>query len=256
MINSEQIVDQFTKQAQQFAQSPTARNEDILERILRLARPLGRDRSLDVACGPGLLACALAEQVQHATGIDLTPAMLEQARRSQLERGLSNLSWDQGDVTDMPYDDSSFDIVTCRFAFHHFPEPLLVLREMRRVCREGGRVVVADSSPASAKAAAFNCMEKMRDPSHTRALPEEEMRMLFREAGLEEPRVERTRLDLSLDEFLRRSYPAGGDEARIRAMFERAREEDEMDVQPRLSSGTVLFSVPVAILATQVRHDA
>lgn len=252
MGHSEQVVDQFTRQARQFAASPTARSEEILERIVLLARPESSDAALDVACGPGLLACSLAALVREARGIDLTPAMLDQARRTQQERGVSNARWDEGDVTAMPYADESFDIVTCRFAFHHFPEPLTVLKEMRRVCRPGGRVVVADSSPAAEKEAAFNAMEKMRDPSHTRALPEEELRALFREAGLGEPTVERTRLALALDEFLSRSYPKEGDEARIRAMFERALEDDGMDVEPRREGGRIFFSVPVAIAGAQV----
>jgi ubiquinone/menaquinone biosynthesis C-methylase UbiE len=246
--HTEQIVDQFTRQAEKFAASPTARSEDILERMVRLARPEPGDSALDVACGPGLLVCALARTVRHATGIDLTPAMLEQARRAQQEQGLANVSWDQGDVTAMPYDDGSFDVVTCRFAFHHFPEPLAVLREMRRVCRAGGRIVVADSAPAAGKAEAFNAMEKMRDPSHTRALPVEELSALFRAARLPEPQVEQTRLALGLEEFLSRSYPHEGNEARIRVLFESALADDAMGVQPRREQGKILFSVPVAIV--------
>ncbi len=252
MSHSEQIVDQFTRQAAQFAQSPTARNEEILESIVRMARPRASDTLLDVACGPGLLVCALAKHVRQATGMDLTPAMLEQARRTEEEQGLANVVWEQGDVGAVPHADGTFDIVTCRFAFHHFPEPLTVLGEMRRVCKPGGRVVVADSSPAAEKADAFNAMEKMRDPSHTRALPAEELMALFREAGLAETRVERVRLALSLDEFLSRSYPREGDEARIRAMFESALEEDAMDVEPRREQGKIFFSVPVAIVGAPV----
>lgn len=254
MQHQEKILDQFTRQAEGFAKSPTARSEDIVERIVRQARPAPADAALDVACGPGLLVCALAKQVRHATGIDLTPAMLEQARRVQQEQGLTNVTWDQGDVTAMPYADATFDVVTCRFAFHHFPDPLAVLREMRRVCRAGGRVVVVDSAPAAEKADAFNAMEKLRDPSHTRALPVAEMTALFRAAGLPEPQVERTRLSLSLDEFLSRSYPREGDEARIRAMFERALTDDAMDVEPRREQGRIYFSVPVAIVGAQLPH--
>jgi len=254
MSHSEAIVDQFTRQAAQFAASPTARSEEILERILRLAEPKPSDISLDVACGPGVLVCALAKQVREARGIDLTPAMLEQARRTQQAEGVKNVAWDQGDVSAMPYADVTFDIVTCRFAVHHFPDSLPVLREMRRVCRPGGRIVIADSAPAAAKADAFNAMEKLRDPSHTRALPVEKMTELFRRSGLPEPRVERTRLGLDLDEFLARSYPQEGDEARIRAMFERALTDDAMDLEPRREGTKIRFSVPVGIFAVQVPH--
>jgi len=252
MKHSEEIVDQFTRQAAQFAASPTARSEDILERIVRAARPAASDNALDVACGPGTLACGLARLVRHATGIDLTPAMLEQARKTQAAQGIANVSWDQGNVTALAYADAQFDIVTCRFAFHHFPEPLPVLREMRRVCRAGGRVVVADSAPRAGKDEAFNAMERLRDPSHTRALPPEEMASLFLAAGLPEPQIDRTRLGLELDEFLSRSYPREGDETRIRAMFERALEDDAMDVEPHRNGVKLLFSVPVVIVSAEV----
>jgi SAM-dependent methyltransferase len=252
MSHREQILDQFTRQAAQFAASPTARSEDILERILRMVRPGSHDTALDVACGPGLLVCALARKVRHATGIDLTPAMLQQARATQQAQGLSNVTWDRGDVTAMPYPDGAFDIVTCRFAVHHFPDPLAVLREMRRVCRSGGRVVVADSAPAPAKAPAFNAMEKMRDPSHTRALPAEDLAALFVEAGLPRPAAERTRLALDLDEFLGRSYPRRGDKELLHEMFECALVDDAMDVEPHRDGEKILFSVPVGIMAAQV----
>ena len=180
--------------------------------------------------------------------------MLDQARATQANAALTNLSWDLGDVTAMPYPDQSFTVVTCRFAFHHFPQPLLVLREMRRVAAPGARIVVADSAPSAAKADAFNAMESLRDPSHTRALPPEELRNLFTAAGLPNPRVEQTRLALDFDSFLARSYPPGGDrdKNRMRAMFEDALLDDRMDVQPRRDGGTIHFSIPVAILAAQV----
>jgi ubiquinone/menaquinone biosynthesis C-methylase UbiE len=253
--HQQEIVDQFTRQAKQFAQSSTARSEEILECVLRMIQPQAGDAALDVACGPGLLACALARRVSHATGIDLTPAMLEQARRNQREQGIDNVSWNCGDVTAMPYRDHTFDIATCRFAFHHFPLPLPVLREMRRVCRPGGRVLVVDSAPAEAKADAFNAMEQLRDPSHTRAMPVEELSSLFSEAGLPEPQVERTRLPLDLNELLSRSYPREGDEDRIRAMFAQALTEDFLDVAPHCEDKKVFFSIPVAILAARVAHD-
>jgi len=250
MNQRDEVVDQFTRQAAQFAHSPAARNEEIVERILRLAEAGPADAALDVACGPGVLACALARQVRHATGIDLTPAMLDQARATQAAAGLKNLQWDLGDVTAMPYPAGAFTIVTCRFAFHHFPHSLPVLLEMKRVCRPGGRIVVADSAPSASQADAFNAMERLRDPSHTRALPVDDWRRLFADAGLPTPQVESLRLGLDLDEFLSRSFPREGDDARIRALFEDALVNDTLDVEPRREAGKIRFSVPVAILGT------
>src|ERR1700756_4853563 len=92
------ILDQFTRQAAPFAGSASIRNEEALNRIVQWAGTGIEDITLDVACGPGLLACAFARVAKHASGVDMTPAMLEQARKLQQERGLQNVSWQPGDV--------------------------------------------------------------------------------------------------------------------------------------------------------------
>src|SRR5215472_17669996 len=87
------ILDQFTRQAVPFAEMPAHSNDQANRLLIDLARVGPEDTVLDVACGPGLVACTLAEVARHVTGIDLTPAMLEQARARQRARGLANLTW-------------------------------------------------------------------------------------------------------------------------------------------------------------------
>lgn len=245
----ELILDQFTRQAVPFASAPAIRNREALNRIVEISGAGPEDSVLDVACGPGLLVCAFARVVRHATGIDLTPAMLEQARELEKQHALSNVTWELGDVLPLPFDDGSFSIVSARFAFHHFLDPLAVLKEMRRVCKMGGRIVVADSAPAQSKADAFNAVERLRDPSHTRALPVEELRELFASAGLAEPRVETYRLEGELEDLLGRSFPNAGDADRIRAIFESSLADDALDMATRRANGKIYYGFPVAILA-------
>jgi ubiquinone/menaquinone biosynthesis C-methylase UbiE len=244
------IVDQFSRQAAPFAASPQIRNADALIRIVRMAEPAPDDIVLDVACGPGLLACAFARVTRHVTGIDVTPKMLDQARALQQKEGLENLTWHQGDVRPLPYPDASFSIVSARFAFHHFLDPLAVLKEMRRVCRAGGRVVVADSAPAVDKADAFNHMERLRDPSHVRALPAEELLELFAVAGLPEPRLQRDLLPYELESLLARSFPREGDADRIRQLFAESLQSDSLGVAAVLRDGEIRFSLPTVIAAS------
>src|SRR6476661_10760983 len=92
------ILDQFTRQAAPFAGAAPIRNQEALDRIVQWAGTCPDDTVLDVACGPGLLACAFARVARHATGIDMTPAMLDQARKTQQEQGFKNVRWEQGDV--------------------------------------------------------------------------------------------------------------------------------------------------------------
>src|SRR5262249_6482048 len=154
--------------------------------------------------GPGLVVAAFARVVRHATGIDITPAMLDRARAHAAQLGLTNVTWRQADVLPLPWPDASFSIVTSRFAFHHFLEPLAVLRERTRVAAPGGRVVVADSTPDTRRADAFNRMERLRDPSHVRSLPVDEHRGLYATAGLPEPRVTSYRLEGEMEALIGR----------------------------------------------------
>jgi ubiquinone/menaquinone biosynthesis C-methylase UbiE len=182
----EAILDQLTRQAVPFSTAPTIRDEQALAPLIEVSGAGPDDTVLDVACGGGNVVCAFAPIVRHATGIDVTPAMLDQARALQQAKSLDNVSWQRGDVLPLPFPDAAFSIVTSRFAFHHFLDPRAVLAEMRRVCAPGGRVVAADADASAdpAKAEAFNRMERLRDPSHARAMPRTELADLFTSVGL------------------------------------------------------------------------
>lgn len=133
------IVDQFTRWAQPFADLPVHADADGMARTLDAAA-IGPDMQvLDVACGPGIVACAVAPSARHVTGIDLTPAMIAQARDRQRKGGLDNMTWQVGDAMRLPFEDGRFDVVLTRYSFHHIPDPAAALREMTRVCRPGGK---------------------------------------------------------------------------------------------------------------------
>src|SRR5207244_2016417 len=231
--HKDSILDQFTRQAVPFTTAPSIKDEAALRLIVEFSGAGPDDTVLDVACGGGLVVCAFAKTVRHATGIDLTPAMLEQARKNQAAQGLTNVTWRQGDVLPLPWPDASFSIVTSRFAFHHFLDPLAVLREMKRVATPGGRVVVVDSTPEAKRADAFNRMERLRDPSHVRSLPVDEHRDLYARVGLSEPRVTSYRLEGEMEALIGRSFPHPGDDEKIRTIFREALTDDALDIQPR-----------------------
>ena len=245
------ILDQFTRQATVFSTASTITDEDALRLIVEAARPAPEDRLLDVACGPGLVVCAFAPHVRAATGIDMTPAMLERARKLAADKGLANVAWQHGDVYLLPYDDASFTIVTTRFSFHHFLDPVAVLREMARVCAPGGRIVVVDdyASDNPAKAAAFNRLEKLRDPSHSRCLTLSELKGLFGAVGFPEPEATFYELRGDVEGLLARSFPNPGDDLKIIEMFKASAADDRLGVPVRINSDTIDYAYPVAILA-------
>ena len=247
------ILDQFTKQAIPFATAESIKDEEALKLLVDFTGTGPDDTVLDVACGPGLVVCAFAQVVSHATGIDLTPAMIERARALQQEKGLTNVTWQVGDVLPLPYPDASFSIVTSRFAFHHFPDPKAVLAEMKRVCTLGGTVVVIDvmASPNPQKAAAYNHMEKLRDPSHVRGLPLTELEMLFQQIALPTPRKTFYRLEGEVEDLLQRSFPNPGDADKIRQMFVEALDNDGLGMDVRRQGNKIRFAYPIAILVAE-----
>jgi ubiquinone/menaquinone biosynthesis C-methylase UbiE len=245
------IVEQFTKQAVPFSTAPGIRDEEALRLLVEFAGAEPADTVLDVACGPGIVVCAFATVVRHATGIDVTPAMIERARALAAEKGLTNVAWQVGDVLPLPYPDAAFSLVVSRFAFHHFPDPRAVLAEMKRVCAPGGRVVLVDvaASGDPAKAAALNRMEKLRDPSHVRALTLAELEGLFAQVGLAVPRATFYQLKADLEGLLERSFPEAGDAEGIRRMFVESLADDGLGLGTRRRGDAIVFAYPVAALA-------
>jgi ubiquinone/menaquinone biosynthesis C-methylase UbiE len=180
------------------------------------------------------------------TGVDLTPAMIEQARARQASLDLANLDWRVADATSLPFADGAFDVVVTRYSFHHMPAPGRALAEMRRVCAVGGRVVVVDATPTPQTQAAYDRMETLRDPSHASALTLPQLRALAADVGgLEEIAHDFHRLDARLETLA----DAGAMDALV-ALFEAdiAEGVDRMGVQPQLSAQGVRFRFPISIL--------
>lgn len=242
----QQILDQFTKQAPLFQASHHSA-ESATAVALAVSGVSARDDVLDVACGPGVLACAFAKVARHVTGIDITPTMLAQARALQEATGVGNVTWQVCDVHRMPFDDASFSLVVTRYAFHHIEDPGAVLGEMVRVCQPGGHVVVIDAAPPAEKADAYNEIEKWRDPSHTRALPEEEVAALMEDAGLTIVRRHRYAWEVTAESLLARSFPEDGDRARIRAAYAEDAGRDTRAMNARFVDDELYVTFPTLI---------
>ena len=86
------IIDQFTKQATPFTENAGHSDEAAFQLMFDLTGVNKKDTVLDIACGSGLVTTAFASPAKHATGIDITPAMIEKAKQIQKEKGLTNLS--------------------------------------------------------------------------------------------------------------------------------------------------------------------
>jgi ubiquinone/menaquinone biosynthesis C-methylase UbiE len=246
------ILDQFTRQAVPFAEMPAHSNDEANRLLIDTARIGPKDKVLDVACGPGLVACALAEVAHHVTGIDLTPAMIEQAKAKQRSRGRTNLTWLVGDAVPLPFPDGAFSVVVSRYAMHHFLDPKAALAEMVRVCEPAGRVAVIDvfmSSPEQAEA--YNRVEKLRDPSHVRALSLVELTSLCHDAGLRDLKTVYFKMEMELEALLAASFPGPGDADRIRQTFTADLGVNRLGLGAAWKDGAIHFAFPIVMLVGQ-----
>jgi SAM-dependent methyltransferase len=105
------------------------------------------DRVLDVACGTGNLAIPAARTGATVTGVDIATNLVEQARARADAEGLKT-QFDEGDAENLPYDDGAFDVVVTMFGAMFAPRPEMVSSELMRVCRAGGRIAMANWTPA------------------------------------------------------------------------------------------------------------
>lgn len=238
---------QFSKQAGAYTSIPS--HSDALDQLVILSGADKQDTVLDVACGSGIVSCAFARHVQHVTGVDMTEAMIREAKKLQAEMDLHNLKWEIGDVTRLPYPDHHFSIVVSRFGFHHFLHPERVLLEMKRVCQPGGIVMVIDVSPPESKIDKYNEMEKNRDPSHVAALSISAFHRLFESSGLKQLKTASYSMQIGLEEQLLASFPA--DEEALQQMILADIGRNELGVHVTQIEGKVYLNYPIYIFYAQ-----
>jgi ubiquinone/menaquinone biosynthesis C-methylase UbiE len=193
------IVEQFTRWAKPFAELAIHAEAESMAQTLAACAVTTGMKVLDVACGPGIIACELARTGAQVTGIDLTPAMIQQARLRADSMHVS-VAYHVGNALHLPFQADSFDRVVTRYSFHHMQDPGQVLAEMVRVCRPGGRIIVIDATPAPECQEGYDRAETLRDPSHTSALTLPQLVSLGAEAGLSPVEMHQYRLESRLQD--------------------------------------------------------
>lgn len=131
--------------------------------LVRHARVREGQRVLDCACGTGVVSITAARLGARVTGLDLTPELLERARENSRLSGLE-VEWREGDVEEMPFDDSAFDVVLSQFGHMFAPRPDVAIGEMLRVLRPGGTIAFSTWPPELLVARRFALVARYLPP--------------------------------------------------------------------------------------------
>jgi ubiquinone/menaquinone biosynthesis C-methylase UbiE len=240
------VEQQFARQAPGFGQEGlTLTNRDYLAWMVDTLDFDPHDAVLDVAAGTGHLGRAIAPRVRSVICLDLTPDMLHEGEQAAQREGLTNITFLRGAAEALPYPDRVFDAVVSRFAVHHFVEPLVQVREMVRVCRPGGKVVLIDlvAPEDEREAAAYNRLERLRDPSHTHALSTEELRGTLKGCGLSGIRTASRDVEVEAERWLALASTAT---ARAQAIREDLMQDvlgsTSTGMRPFLDDGVLMFT--------------
>jgi ubiquinone/menaquinone biosynthesis C-methylase UbiE len=176
----------FGRLASEYVNSDTHARAPELQRLVDIVRPRPHWTLLDVATGGGHTALAFAPFSARVVALDIALTMLQSAREFIRSNAAKNLCFVSADAESLPFEDSSFDLVTCRIAPHHFPDCDSFVRESERVLKSAGRLLVQDLvlPEDQGTARSVDAFEKLRDPSHNQAYAESRWRAMFQAAGL------------------------------------------------------------------------
>ena len=243
------IVEEFSKQAVAFTKIKA--HHDSVESIIAMSEVSKEHTVLDVACGSGIVSVAFALKAKSVVGLDITQAMLDEAQKKKEQQNLTNIAFEIGSVDSLPYEDESFDIVFTRYSFHHFLNPKEALEEMIRVCKKGGKIIIVDVALESKYDKAYNDMEKLRDPSHTKALTFEEFNFLLTHNSLSGHKQSSYEVNIEVQEQLNAAFISENDKEKLREMFKKDLEEDYIGTKIHIQDDKLYMKYPISVFLTE-----
>lgn len=174
------IEEEFQRAAAGFAERTTGRFDRM--DVVGFSRVALDETVVEIGAGTGNFLSLFEGHARQLIALDLTAGMLEQARLRH-----PSLSLMIGDGNRLPFASRSLDLVASAQALHHVFEPVPFVREMRRVCKDSGRVLIVDQTATESyeQIAFMNQLEAIRDPSHAASRPPSAFRAIVMAAGLE-----------------------------------------------------------------------
>ncbi|WP_099158031.1 class I SAM-dependent methyltransferase [Virgibacillus ndiopensis] len=239
MKEKDHVKEVFSKNKEAYVSSSTHSSGVDLPLMIEWLNPETTMIALDIATGGGHVAKQLSGHVGNIIATDLTEEMLENT--AQHLNSFNNISYKVADAENLPFDDNAFDIVTCRIAAHHFPNPEKFVSEVSRVLKSGGQFIFIDNiAPEDHALDKFNnTLEKMRDYSHVRSRTVSEWKNIFDEYGLKILKEETRKKTLPYREWVTRTLDNKNDRNKVEQFIMDASGDIKKYFQVKVEDGSI-----------------
>jgi ubiquinone/menaquinone biosynthesis C-methylase UbiE len=222
--------------------------------LIELVKPQRNWHMLDIATGAGHTALTFAPHVARVTATDLTEAMLAKTAELATARDIANIEIKTADAEALPFDEATFDLVTCRLAFHHFPNSRQALNEFARVLKPGGVLGFTDNITVPNKQAAgyYNAYEKLRDPSHHWVYPLVRLQAMLEKTGFKIEATQELSKEFEFHNWADRQHVSEANKEKLLEMMRHIPEALQPLFAPRWADGTMYFSLHEAVIVASL----
>jgi ubiquinone/menaquinone biosynthesis C-methylase UbiE len=246
---------QFGASAEAYAKSSVHAKGESLALLVEFIQPQPFWHVLDVGTGAGHTAIRFAPWVKDVVATDLTEAMVKKTAELAAQRNLKNLMTKVADAENLPFENDSFDLVTCRLALHHFPYPHRALQEFARVLKTSGILGFTDNVTVDDWYAAtyYNDFEKLRDPSHQKVVSMQRLCQLIEESGFHIRYTKVFAKEFEFHDWTNRQHVQPQIKTRLLQIMREIPEVLQPLFKPRWTDSTLFFSLREAVIVASKR---
>ncbi|MEM7802519.1 MAG: class I SAM-dependent methyltransferase, partial [Chloroflexota bacterium] len=213
--------------AKNYRSSPVHAAGEDLPHFAKLVQQTPNAFVLDLGCGTGHTAAAVAPFSKQVIALDLTHEMLEQVEQFAAEKELTNIETRIGDAEQLPFEENTFDLIVSRYSAHHWPHPQTALKECRRVLKPNGRLILGDviASEEPSLDTFLQTIELLRDASHVRDHSVSQWERMLTEVGFKSRVVLNWLIPIDFIRWTTRMATPQAKTNMIKALFEQASSE-------------------------------
>jgi len=227
--NSKKVVRlQFDRQAEKFSKWPVTKNEEYAGYYYDFCKMTHEDRLLDVSCGSGEFCLFCAQNITHATGVDLSDNMIALAKKQSQTFGITNTTFRCGDAVSLPDESGIFSVVVSKSAFHHYSMHDLIFKEMKRCCSQKGRISIQDIVAYDDKYVNdfFESFEQLVDAAHIVTCSRSFILDLYQQHDVKILSTMEVAIDLNLNDYLNHAVRSKKDTARLSQLIKTGLKDD------------------------------